>query len=52
MIRRKLSIVELGQALNNVSDTCWKLGISHQHYYDIRKVNCQRNLRLPHFIEE
>jgi len=33
-----LNIVELGQALNNVSEACRKLGISRQHYYDIRKA--------------
>jgi len=38
IIRRKLNIVELGQALNNVSEACRKLGISRQHYYDIRKA--------------
>jgi len=30
IIRRKLNIVELGQALNNVSEACRKLGISRQ----------------------
>jgi transposase InsO family protein len=38
IIRRKLNIVELGQTLNNVSDACRKLGISRQHYYDIKKA--------------
>jgi len=38
IIRRKLNIVELGQALSNVSEACRKLGISRQHYYDIRKA--------------
>lgn len=38
IIRRKLNIVELGQVLNNVSEACRKLGISRQHYYDIRKA--------------
>jgi transposase InsO family protein len=38
IIRRKLNIVELGQTLNSVSDACRKLGISRQHYYDIKKA--------------
>jgi transposase InsO family protein len=38
IIRRKMNIVKLGQTLNNVSEACRKLGISRQHYYDIRKA--------------
>ena len=38
LINRKLNILDLGRALGNVSDACRKLGISRQHYYDIRKA--------------
>ena len=38
IIRRKLNIVELGEKLGNISDACRKLGISRQHYYDIKKA--------------
>ena len=38
IIRRKINIVELGQTLGNISDACRKLGISRQHYYDIKKA--------------
>jgi len=38
IIRRKLNIVELGRTLHNISDACRKLGVSRQHYYDIRKA--------------
>jgi len=36
IINRKLNIVELGATLGNISDACRKLGISRQHYYDIK----------------
>jgi len=38
IIRRKLSIVDLGRTLNNISDACRKLRVSRQHYYDIKKA--------------
>lgn len=38
LIKRKLNILELGNQLGNISDACRKLGISRQHYYDIRKA--------------
>ena len=36
VIRRKLNILDLGAQLGNISDACRRLGISRQHYYDIR----------------
>ncbi len=36
VIRRKLNILELGETLGNISDACRKLGVSRQHYYDIK----------------
>jgi transposase InsO family protein len=36
IINRKLNILELGATLGNISDACRKLGISRQHYYDIK----------------
>lgn len=36
IINRKLNIVELGTALGNISEACRKLGISRQHYYDVK----------------
>lgn len=36
LIRRKVNIVELGQTLGNISEACRKLGVSRQHYYDIK----------------
>ena len=38
IIGRKVNIVELGQTLGNISEACRKLGVSRQHYYDIRKA--------------
>jgi transposase InsO family protein/molybdenum-dependent DNA-binding transcriptional regulator ModE len=37
IIRRKLNVLELGETLGNISEACRKLGVSRQHYYDIRK---------------
>ncbi len=36
IINRKLSILELGSTLGNISEACRKLGVSRQHYYDIK----------------
>jgi hypothetical protein len=36
IINRKLNIVESGTTLGNISEACRKLGISRQHYYDIK----------------
>jgi hypothetical protein len=38
IINRKLNIVELAKKLGNISDACRNLGISRQHYYDIKTV--------------
>ncbi len=38
IIRRKVNIVELGATLGNISDACRKLGVSRQHYYDIKQA--------------
>ena len=38
IISRKLNILELGQVLGNISQACRKLGVSRQHYYDIRRA--------------
>ena len=36
IIERKLSILDLGQTLRNISEACRKMGASRQHYYDIK----------------
>lgn len=36
IINRKLNIVELAEKLGNISDACRNLGVSRQHYYDIK----------------
>lgn len=38
IITRKLNILELGATLGNISEACRKLGVSRQHYYDIREA--------------
>lgn len=38
IISRKLNILELGRALGNISEACRKLGVSRQHYYDIKRA--------------
>ena len=38
IISRKLSLLELAQTLGNITDACRKLGVSRQHYYDIKEV--------------
>jgi len=38
IIRRKLNLVELSSQLGNISEACRKLGVSRQHYYDIKSA--------------
>jgi molybdenum-dependent DNA-binding transcriptional regulator ModE len=38
VINRKVNIVELAQTLGNISQACRNLGVSRQHYYDIKSV--------------
>lgn len=38
IIKRKLNIVELSEQLGNISEACRKLGVSRQHYYDIKSA--------------
>lgn len=36
IINRKMNILELGEKLGNISDACRRLGVSRQHFYDIK----------------
>lgn len=38
LINRKLNILELGEKLGNISQACKRLGVSRQHFYDIKQV--------------
>lgn len=38
LIRKKLSLLELGEYLQNVSEACRINGCSRQHFYDIKKA--------------
>jgi len=38
IIGRKVNILELGETLGNISEACRRLGVSRQHYYDIKKA--------------
>lgn len=38
VINRKLNILDLGSTLNNVSLACKNLGVSRQHFYDIKQA--------------
>ena len=38
LIRAKLSLLELGSLLKNVSEACRVMGVSRQHFYDIKKA--------------
>lgn len=44
IINRKLSILDLGKTLGNISEACRKLGVSRQHYYDIKTTIEQEGL--------
>jgi transposase len=38
LVRGKISLLELAEYLNNVSQACKINGVSRQHFYDIRKA--------------
>ena len=38
IINRKLNILELGEKLGNVSEACRRLGVSRQHFYDLKSA--------------
>lgn len=38
IINRKMNIVELAATLGNISEACRNLGVSRQHYYDIKSA--------------
>ena len=38
IIKRKMNVVELAQTLGNISEACRNLGVSRQHYYDIKSA--------------
>ena len=38
IIDRKVNMIELAEKLGNISEACRKLGISRQHFYDIKKA--------------
>ena len=44
IINRKTNIVELGKTLGNISEACRKLGVSRQHYYDIKGTIAEEGL--------
>ena len=44
IINRKLNILELGATLGNISAACRKLGISRQHFYDIKDAIAEDGL--------
>jgi hypothetical protein len=39
LIQKKLSLLELGEFLNNISEACRIHGCSRQHFYDIKKAH-------------
>lgn len=38
IIQRKVSLIELGKTLKNISQACRQLRVSRQHYYDVKQV--------------
>lgn len=38
IINRKLNIVELAEKLRNISEACRNIGVTRQHYYDIKQA--------------
>jgi transposase InsO family protein len=38
IIQRKVNIIDLAQTLGNISEACRHIGVSRQHYYDVKKA--------------
>ena len=38
LINRKLNVVEFAETMKNITKACKRLGVSRQHYYDIKKA--------------
>ena len=38
LIKRKLNVVEFAEQMKNISEACRRLGVSRQHYYDIKNA--------------
>ena len=38
LVRNKFSLLELGDYLKNVSEACRVMGVSRQHFYDIKNA--------------
>ena len=38
LINRKLNLVEFADTIRNISQACKQMGVSRQHYYDIKKA--------------
>lgn len=45
IIQRKVNILELGENLGNISEACRKLGVSRQHYYDIKSAVQEKGIQ-------
>lgn len=45
LIKRKLNVVELSETLRNISRACKNLGVSRQHYYDIKRTIAEEGLQ-------
>jgi hypothetical protein len=44
ILNRKLNIIELGKKLENISEACRRLGVSRQHYYDIKQALAENGI--------
>lgn len=38
LISRKLNVLDFADQMKNISEACRKLGVSRQHYYDIKNT--------------
>lgn len=38
VVRSKMSLLDLAEYLKNVSEACRLMGVSRQHFYDIKKT--------------
>ena len=38
LINRKLNLIDFSDTLRNISQACKQMGVSRQHYYDIKKT--------------
>ena len=44
LISRKLNVLDFADQMKNISEACRKMGVSRQHYYDIKNTLAEEGI--------